>query len=241
MAGAQEAPPPELPSESIVGERPAVNRTVKEIDVRFRTGVTVDRARILARMTLKVGEPWTLEREEEDLRAFLKSGDLMNVTIDTFEVAGGLRVVVTAEARPAMGELHFQGNTVFSSDALADVVDFKAGNVVDDSALSEGKKQILEKYAKKGYPDATVTYSVEPGAQAGFSRIVFSIDEGGRGVIDNVLFEGNTVFSSRRLRGVVESDNRNWLKVWDLKRKLDREKVEKDMAAIQDLKTRLIF
>ncbi len=237
VAGAQALPPPELPSEpgSILSDKPMANRTVKEIDVRFRTGVTVDRARILARMTLKVGEPWTLEREEEDLRAFLKSGDLMNVTIDTVEFGAGLKVIVTADARPAMGQLIFQGNTVFSSDALADVVEFKAGNVVDDSALSEGKQKILEKYAKKGYPDAVVTYVVEPAAQAGFSRIVISIDEGGRGVIDNVLFEGNTVFSSRRLRGEVVSDNRNWLKVWDLKRKLDREKVEKDMAAVQSL------
>ena len=236
-ARSQEAPPPELPSEtgSLLGARSAVSRIVREIDVRFRTGVTVDRARILSRMTLKVGEAWTLDKEEEDLKAFLKSGDLMNVTIDTVEVTGGLKVILTAEARPAMGALVFQGNTVFSSDTLADLVEFKAGNVVDDTALSEAKKKILEKYAKKGYPDAVVQYSVEPGAQAGFSRIVISIDEGGRGVIDNVLFEGNTVFSSRRLRGLVESDNRNWLKFWDWKRKLDREKVEKDMTAVQDL------
>ncbi len=237
MAGAQELPPPELPSDagSILGGRPAANRLVKEIDVRFRTGVTVDRARVLSRMTLKVGEAWTQEKEEEDLKSFYNSGDLMNVTIDPVEAGAGLKVVVTAEARPAMGDLVFRGNTVFSGDALADETEVRVGNVVDDSALSEAKKKILEKYTKKGYPDAVVTYSVEPGAQAGFSRIVFNIDEGGRGVIDNVVFEGNTVFSSRRLRSVVESDNRNWLKFWDLKRKLDREKVEKDMAAVQDL------
>ena len=85
VAVSQEAPPPELPSEAgaILGDRPAVSRMVKEIEVRFRTGVTVDRARILSRMTLKQGEAWTQDKEEEDLKAFYKSGDLTNVTIDT--------------------------------------------------------------------------------------------------------------------------------------------------------------
>lgn len=230
-----EPPLPGAGAGSILSERPAASRMVKEIDVRFRTAVTVDRARVLSRMRLKVGEPWSKEKEEDDLRSFYNSGDLMNATIDTIDVAGGLKVVVTAEARPAMGDLVFQGNTVFNSDRLKDLVEFTAGGVVDDTKLSEAKVKILDLYKKKGYPDAVVTYEVEPASQPGFSRIVIRIDEGGRGVIDGVLFEGNTVFSSRRLRGVVESDNRNWLKVWDLKRKLDREKLERDMAAVQNL------
>jgi outer membrane protein insertion porin family len=232
-ATAQEPGPADLPTDngSIFGADAAVSRMVKDIDVRFRTATTVDRARVLSRMRLKVGEPWTREKEEDDLRSFYNSGDLMNATIDTVEVAGGVKVIVSAEARPALGELAFQGNTVFSTDRLRDEVELKAGNVADDTKLDAAKTKILELYNKKGYPDAIVTYAVEPAAQSGFSRIVFRIDEGGRGLIDDVLFDGNTVFSARRLRGEIESDNWNWFR----KRKLDREKLEKDMAAVQSL------
>lgn len=237
-AVAQTKPAAPLPTESrssiLTGGRPAGKPIVREIDIRFGGTATVDRARILSRMRLKVGEPWTQEKEDDDLKELYSSGDIMNAGIETTEVAGGVKVTVTAEARPAMGDLVFQGNTVFHSDRLRDLVEFKAGGVVDDSKLSEAKTKILDLYKKKGYPDAVVTYSVEPGSQPGFSRIVFQIDEGGRGVIDQIVFEGNTVFSARKLRGEIESDNRNWLKFWDLKRKLDREKIERDMAAIQN-------
>jgi outer membrane protein insertion porin family len=215
-------------------ERRGVGPIVKDIEVRFRTASTVDRARVLALMRLKVGEPWTQEKEEDDLRALYNSGSFTNSRITTAEVAGGLKVIVTVDARAAMGDLVFEGNTVFHTDRLKDLVEFKSGGVVDDTKLGEAKAKILELYKKKGYPDAVVTYAVEPGATPGFSRIVIRIDEGGRGVIDNVLFEGNTVFSSRRLRGEVTSDNRNWIKIWDLKRKLDHEKLEKDIAAVHD-------
>lgn len=233
---AQEAPLPELPSAegSILNDRPAANRIVREIDVRFRGPAQVDRARVLSLMRLKVGEPWTQEKEEDDLRAFIKSGDLINATIDTVEAGGGLRVIVTAEARQAMGELVFQGNTVFSSDRLREEMEFKVGEVVDENALSTARTKILELYKKKGYPDTIVTYDLSSAAQAGFARVTILVDEGGRGVIHGVQFEGNTVFSSRRLRGVVESDNRNWV-LFLAKRKLDREKLERDMTAVQDL------
>ncbi len=235
-AQAQEMPdltPPDTGS-ILPDVRPAGSLSVKEIDVRFSSGNTVDRARILSLMRLKVGETWTQDKEDEDLRALYKSGNFINLSISKVQVAGGLKLTVTAEARPAMGDLVFQGNTAFHTDRLKDTVEFKSGGVVDDTKLSEAKQKILELYKKKGYPDAVVTYAVEPGPQAGFSRIVFRIDEGGRGVIDKVRFEGNTVFSDFNLKGVIESDNRNWLKVWDLKRKLDREKLEKDLAAIHD-------
>jgi len=233
---APEAALPELPSEggTVLNDRPATSRIVRDIEVRFRGPGMVDRARVLSLMRLKVGEPWTQEKEEDDLRAFVKSGTLTNPTIDTVESAGGLKVIVTAEARQAMGELAFKGNTVFSSERLRSELSFRAGEVVDESDLTAAKTKILELYKKKGYPDAIVTYDLSSAAQNGFSRVTIIIDEGGRGVIHGVQFDGNTVFSSRRLRGVIESDNRNWI-LFLAKRKLDREKLEKDMAAVQSL------
>lgn len=230
-----EAPLPELPSPAgaALGERPAASRIVREIDVRFRGAAQVDRARVLSLMRLKVGEPWTQEKEEDDLRAFIKSGNLMNATIDTVEAGGGLKVIVSAEAREAVGEIVFQGNTVFNTDRLREEVDFGVGQVVDDGKLAEAKNKILELYKKKGYPDTVVLYDTSSSSQPGFSKVTIMIDEGGRGVIHGVQFEGNTVFTSRRLRGEIESDDRKLLLFWS-KRKVDREKLEKDMSAIQD-------
>ena len=231
---ATEPPLPAAPLSAPAESAPA-ERIVKEVDVRFTGSSTVDRARVLSNMRLKTGEVYTKEKEEDDLRALYSSGDFTSdVRIETVDVAGGVKIIVTGEARAAMGDLSFSGNTIFNSDRLRDEVDFKAGGVVDDIKLNEARAKISELYKNKGYPDTTVTYSVEPGNRSGFSRIVFNIDEGGRGVINDVLFEGNSAFSASRLRGVTSSDDRNWLKIWDLKRKLDRDKVQQDMTAIQE-------
>ncbi len=237
---AQEAPLPEpplpsVPSDVSTGEERAGTKIVKEVDVRFVGSATVDRARVLSTMRLKAGETYTKEKEEDDLRALYTSGDFTsNVRIEAVDVPGGVKIIVTGEARPAMGDLSFSGNTIFNSDRLRDEVDFKAGGVIDDTKLNDARARLTELYKKKGYPDTVVTYSIEPGNRSGFSRIVFNVDEGGRGVINDIVFEGNTVFGASRLKGVIKSDDRNWFKFWELKRKLDRDKIQQDMVAVQD-------
>lgn len=229
----EQPPLPSGPADAPMAE-PAAQKRVKSVDVRFTGSSTVDKARITSNMRLKPGEVWTREKEEDDLRALFNSGDLLNVSIDSIDGPDGVSVIVTGEARPAMGDLVFEGNTVFKTDRLRDEADFKTGTVVEEAKLNEVRAKIQELYQKRGYADTTVSYSVEQGSQPGFSRIVFRIDEGTRGILNDVRFEGNTVISSRRLKSITESDDRNWIKFWDLKRKITQDKIEGDIQRIQD-------
>jgi outer membrane protein insertion porin family len=229
----EQPPLPAGPADAPMAE-PAAQKRVKSVEVRFTGSSSVDKARITSNMRLKPGEVWTREKEEDDLRALFNSGDLLNVSIDSIDGPDGVSVIVTGEARPAMGDLVFEGNTVFKTDRLRDEADFKTGTVVEEAKLNEVRAKIQELYQKRGYADTTVSYSVEQGSQPGFSRIVFRIDEGTRGILNDVRFEGNTVISSRRLKTITESDDRSWIKFWDLKRKITQEKIEGDIQRIQD-------
>lgn len=229
----EQPPLPAGPADAPMAE-PAAQKRVKSVEVRFTGSSSVDKARITSNMRLKPGEVWTREKEEDDLRALFNSGDLLNVSIDSIDGPDGVSVIVTGEARPAMGDLVFEGNTVFKTDRLRDEADFKTGTVVEEAKLNEVRAKIQELYQKRGYADTTVSYSVEQGSQPGFSRIVFRIDEGTRGILNDVRFEGNTVISSRRLKSITESDDRSWIKFWDLKRKITQEKIEGDIQRIQD-------
>jgi outer membrane protein insertion porin family len=230
----EQPPLPAGPADAPMAE-PAAQKRVKSVEVRFTGSSSVDKARITSNMRLKPGEVWTREKEEDDLRALFNSGDLLNVSIDSIDGPDGVSVIVTGEARPAMGDLVFEGNTVFKTDRLRDEADFKTGTVVEEAKLNEVRAKIQELYQKRGYADTTVSYSVEQGSQPGFSRIVFRIDEGTRGILNDVRFEGNTVISSRRLKTITESDDRSWIKFWDLKRKITQEKIEGDIQRIQDV------
>jgi len=212
----------------------ATGPVVRSVEVRFKGEATVDRERILSNMRLKAGETYTKEKEEEDLRALYNTGDLLDVQITTVDMPGGVKLIVTAEARAGLGDIEFTGNTVFTATRLRQEIELKVGGSVDDTKLAKAKDAMLEVYKSKGYPDATVDYSITKGNTPGFSRAIFTINEGGRGIIKDVIFEGATSFSHSKLAGVVKSDNRNWIKFWDLKRRVERTKIEEDIKALEE-------
>ena len=212
----------------------ATGPVVRSVEIRFKGDATVDRERILSNMRLKAGETYTKEKEEEDLRALYNTGDLLDVQFTTVDVPGGVKLIVNAEARAGLGDIEFTGNTVFTATRLRQEIELKVGGSVDDTKLAKAKDAILEVYKSKGYPDATVDYSITKGSTPGFSRAVFTINEGGRGIIKDVIFEGATSFSHGKLAGVVKSDNRNWIKFWDLKRRVERTKIEEDIKALEE-------
>ena len=212
----------------------ATGPVVRSVEIRFKGDATVDRERILSNMRLKAGETYTKEKEEEDLRALYNTGDLLDVQFTTVDVPGGVKLIVNAEARAGLGDIEFTGNSVFTATRLRQEIELKVGGSVDDTKLAKAKDAILEVYKSKGYPDATVDYSITKGSTPGFSRAVFTINEGGRGIIKDVIFEGATSFSHGKLAGVVKSDNRNWIKFWDLKRRVERTKIEEDIKALEE-------
>lgn len=225
--------PPPASGESAAAA-PSSGPVVRSIEIRFKGEATVDRERILANMRLKAGEIYTKEKEEEDIRSLYNTGDLLDVQYTTVDVSGGVKLIVTVEARAGLGDVEFVGNSAVESNRLRQEIELKIGGSVDDTSLAKAKDAIIEVYKAKGYPDVTVDYAVTQGSTPGFSKAVFTISEGGRGIIKDVTFEGATSFSKRKLAEVIKSDNRNWFKFWDLKRRVDRTKIEEDIKALED-------
>ena len=222
-------PTPAEPAATVVDT--TEGKIINSVDVRYSGSSKVDKDRILSRLSLQKGQPYSKDREEADIKSLVDSGDVENVSINTTEAGGGINVVITVEARAGLGDVTFVGNSLISSDKLRTVVeDFKTGANVENSKLQTATRDIEDYYKKKGFSDVTVNYSVEPAAN-GFSRVIFKIDEGQKGYLRNLSFEGNNGVSSSALKKVMKADNRG-LTFWS-GAKLDQEKLDTDRHAIE--------
>ncbi len=206
-------------------------KIISSVEIRVSGSSKVDKERILSRLSLQKGQPYSKDREEADIKSLVDSGDVENVSISTTESGGGVKIVVTVEARAGLGEVAFIGNSLISSDKLRTVVEnFKTGANVDNTKLQAATKDIEDYYKKKGFTDVGVNYSVEPAAN-GFSRVVFKIDEGQKGYLRHVTFEGNNGVSASALKKVMKADNRG-ITFWSAS-KLEQEKLDADRLAIE--------
>lgn len=216
-------------------ESPAATgrRIVRQVDVVFKGAATMDPARVRAQMSTREGEPYTDESVERDLRTLYATGAVENVDIQAVNVAGGVRVVVTISGRGGIGEIGFLGNAAFDNDKLRKEIEVKVGDPVDDAKLSAAQQKILEMYQKKGFSDVLVTYDVTPSSKEGFSSVLFKVEEGGRGLIGDIRFEGNNSISARTLKSKLTSKEKTFWRLWGKAGKLDNQAVLEDVRKIE--------
>jgi outer membrane protein insertion porin family len=227
------APNPLLQAQVGIPAAPAARKVVKDVQITFKGAVKLDENRIRSQMSTRVGQPFTDEAVERDIRALYSTGVVENLDIRAVDVAGGVRVIVEIVGRGGIGELGFSGNTVFDNDRLAKEIEVKVGDPVDDGKLSAAQQKIVEMYEKKGYSDVIVSYDITPSTREGFSTVVFKMDEGARGIIHDIRFEGNTALSARKLRTKLKSREHHFWNLWGKAGKLNSQDMREDIKIIE--------
>jgi|JI6StandDraft_1071083.scaffolds.fasta_scaffold06721_4 outer membrane protein insertion porin family len=211
----------------------AGKRIVRDVQVVFKGAATMDANRVKAQMATRVGEPYTDETVERDIRTLYGTGAVENVDIQAVNMADGVRVVVTISGRGGIGEINFLGNGAFDNEKLRTEIEVKVGDPVDDAKLTAAQQKIRELYEKKGFSDVLVTYDVTPSAKEGFTSVLFKIEEGSRGLIGDIRFEGNNAISAGKLKKKIKSKEKTFYRLWGKAGKLDNQTVIDDVKAIE--------
>jgi len=99
----------------------------------------------------KVGETFIEQKVQADVKAIYALGYFADVKADTFPYRGGVKVIYVAEENPAVTAVNFDGNMVFSDEALAATMETKIGETLNYSTLREDIKRIDSKYKSAGY------------------------------------------------------------------------------------------
>ncbi|MDR1250452.1 MAG: outer membrane protein assembly factor BamA, partial [Treponema sp.] len=102
--------------------------------------------------------------------------------------------------RPTVSRIIFSGNNAISRGQLLDTVSIKVNDVSNQARLRMDEAALAAKYLEKGFPDVRVSSSVQPNRN-GTVQITFIIAEGEKLTVEEINFEGNSVFSARTLRG----------------------------------------
>ncbi len=213
---------------------PTNAKIVRDVKVIFKGAVSMDEARVKSQMATRVGQPYLDETVERDIRTLYGTGAIENLDIQGADAGGnGVNVTVVITGRGAIGDIHFLGNTVFDADRLRRDIKPRVGDAVDEIKLSAAQTQIREMYEKKGYADVNVSYESTPSSREGFTSVTFKIDEGARGLIHDIRFEGLTVIKHRTMRGKLKSKEKTFWRLWGKAGKLNNDDLKEDVKIIE--------
>lgn len=225
--GAEE---PEIPPPPwVIGElRISGNRNVRE---------SVIRAQIKARK----GDLYSRADHDRDVQAVMSLGGFDRVVTDIVVLrdqeipahflavspsSHPVRLTFIVEEKPVVDKILFEGREKVSKGRLLDEVSFRKGDPLDRLKLREAEDKILEAYRKKGFHRARVSGDVKVDTTTHKADVLFTIEEGPKARIAEVLLTGVTAFKPKKV--LRKMKNRR-------KKVFDEKQLPEDLKAIEAL------
>jgi outer membrane protein insertion porin family len=208
---------------------------IRSIDVEYTGPAAISKERILAQMRTKVGQLYSNEIVQEDIKALYRTGYVRNVRIFAQPQGDGVKVIVAVQTQAVLREIEINGAERVKPKRLRKEMKVRLNQAVNEQALEEARQKIIEIYQGKGYNDVSVEYRVEPiDEKRGTARVVFTVTEGVKGAISQIHFEGNAHISEKVLRKQMKTRGRTLIYFVDKTGRLDEVQLEQDLDKIRE-------
>src|SRR5437870_9318528 len=208
---------------------------IRSIEVEYTGPETVSKERILAQMRMKVGQPFSSAMVEQDVEALYKSGAVLNVRIFAEPEGDGVKVIVRVQTRSIVREIVIDGAERIKAKRLRKEIKLRLNQPIKEEQLEEARQKIIEVYQAHGFTDVNVQFRVDPiDERRGTARVVFTVNEGAKGAVSQIRFEGNLHFSDWRLRKEMKTKRKTIVSFIDKSGRLDEAQLQQDLDSLRE-------
>ena len=138
----------------------------------------------------------------------------------------GLEIEI--EELPTLGEVKITGLKSSKIDPLIDETELSPGKKLSESFLTNTKNYIVNKFKKDGFINTKVNFNMlEDSLKNNTFKMLVNVDLGERVKIKDIDFEGNKIFSDKKLRSQLKKTKKSFpLRFWKKSKLLEDEYAE---------------
>ena len=202
-------------------------------EVQIEGALRVEPSAVRALLSVQAGQTVTLAEIDKDIQAIFKLGRFSDVSADLSDQGGASILTYRLVERPLLRKVTFSGNKEFTEEKLRTQINLKIPDIYNPRLVDQSMAAIRKAYVEEGYHAVAVTPELVSG-ENGEATLNLAIKEGEKVLIDTIRFEGNTVFTDRKLRKVMETRER-WFLSWLTDRGTYREDLlDNDLELLAD-------
>ncbi|HEX5034545.1 MAG TPA: POTRA domain-containing protein [bacterium] len=195
-------------------------------DIAVQGNRTIESQLILSQIHSQKGGAYSRELVSEDVARVYKLGFFEDVEVDKSSAAGGVKLTFLVIEKEPIEKIVIEGNKKVGENKIREAITVKVNAPPDNKKIAQSIEAIKEIYSKEGY-GGTVIQTETRGKD-----LVFKIKETKGEVVKGINFEGNTVFSDGKLRGMIRTKKKNFLSFLTGSGKYQEELVDQDIALI---------
>lgn len=148
-------------------------------------------------------------------------------------VPSGNTLIIKVTEYPTISIINFEGNKRIKDEDLAQLISSTSSRVFNPAQAEQDAALLAQTYSQQGRVSAVVTPRI---IRRNDNRVdlVFEISEGDTIEVERVSFVGNTVYSDRRLRRVLETKQAGILRRFIRADTLIEDRIEFDKQVLRD-------
>lgn len=209
--------------------------------IEFTGNRRIPRDTLRARIFSKEGDPYDEDALRRDFQALWNTGWFEDIKLETDKGQKGILVFFRVTERPVIRAIEYQNlKSLTQSEVLERFRDRKLGLTVesqfDPTKVKRAEVILKELLAEKGRHFAEVRTEVRriPPTAVGLS---FVVNEGPKVKIGDFRFEGNSIFSNRRIVRAMKHSRPYGIPPWFffISKTYDANKVQEDLEGIRNL------
>jgi outer membrane protein insertion porin family len=201
---------------------------VKKIELKQVGPQEVSEQLIRANIRVRPGDPYSTVAVIDDIRNLYGTGHFLNIRTIEEPSPEGITLTYVLVAKPRVTDIRFVGNAKYDNKDLTKVIKSKVGQLLDERQLFADVQEIKKKYQNAGLQRTEVKYVLNPDENAGRATVTFEIAETPKVRIVDVVFDGASAFTQKKLRKQIKTKRWWWLGVFGGAGKLKDDQLEDD-------------
>jgi len=198
------------------------------VEVRVEGLSRVDEQKVRNVLRTQAGNLYDRATLALDLRSLVRLGDFRSADYGyILNEDGTLIIIFRVQEQPLLAAVQVNGNTVVSDQTLLAAIPLSAGVPRDEFLINTSRERILELYRDRGHYRAEVFVEEQPLEEA--EVLIFTIVEGPRVRIREIVFEDNQAFTHDQLKKQIQSEEALFL---FRQGRLDLDQLTSDVAAL---------
>jgi outer membrane protein insertion porin family len=194
----------------------------------------IDEGAVRTRMKLRVGEPLSMEKVSDDIKAVFGMGYFEDVSVEVEPFEGGVDLVFVFIEKPTIRGVEFFGNLGVDDAKVEEAITISPGAMADTVLIQDNAVILTSVYEGEGYPLANIIPVVRRIGR-GHTLLTYLIEEGPRVKVQEISFQGNVNVESGDLRGAMKTSEWWLLSPITSGGRYEKQKVEEDLRSIRDV------
>ena len=183
---------------------------VMVVDIGVRGNRLIENAAILDQVKTKVGDVYSLEKLQEDIRTIYNLGFFSDIKVDSTDEPSGKKIIFVVKENPEIAQIKIAGNKEVEVSDIEKQIDIKPHTILDYNKAKANALKIKKFYEGKGYHNALVEYKTEEMSPEQ-AALMFQIVEHHTMKIKKIKITGNKKLKDSAIKSVMESREKNLL------------------------------